>query len=70
MQPSSTLRDLGVLCAYDPADLTHELYNSTQAAGNRDQAVNANKFVTPTVANGHVYVSGNGAVDVYGLLTP
>ncbi len=60
----------GVLCAYDPADLTHELYSSTQAAGNRDLAVNANKFVTPVVANGHVYVSGNGAVDVYGLLTP
>jgi hypothetical protein len=60
----------GVLCAYDPADLTHELYNSAQAAANRDQAANANKFVTPTVANGHVYVSGNGAVDVYGLLTP
>jgi len=58
----------GVLHAYDPADLTHELYNSTQAAGNRDQATNANKFSTPMVANGHVYVSGNGAVDVYGLL--
>ncbi|HZD77733.1 MAG TPA: hypothetical protein VE218_12055 [Acidobacteriaceae bacterium] len=60
----------GVLHAYDPADLTHELYNSTQAAANRDQAANANKFATPTVANGHVYVSGNGAVDVYGLLAP
>lgn len=58
----------GVLHAYDPADLTHELYNSMQAAGNRDQAANANKFSTPVVANGHVYVSGNGAVDVYGLL--
>ena len=56
----------GILHAYDPTDLTHELYNSTQSTG--DQAPNAIKFTTPVVANGRVYVGANGAVAVYGLL--
>src|SRR5437660_5811164 len=44
-----------ILFAYDATDLTKELYNSNQAPGNRDQ-FSGNKFITPVVANGRVYV--------------
>jgi Immunoglobulin domain len=60
----------GTLHAYDATNLATELYNSNQAANNRDQfATNSNcKFVTPMIANGKVYVGTPGAVIVFGLM--
>jgi hypothetical protein len=57
-----------VLHAYDAANLAHELYNSNQAAANRDQFGAGNKFITPTVADGKVFVGTTNAVAVFGLL--
>ena len=57
----------GVLHAYDATNLTRELYNSNQAANGRDQFAD-NKFVTPMVANGRVYVGTPTSVAVFGLL--
>jgi hypothetical protein len=57
-----------VLHAYDAANLAHELYNSNQAAGNRDQFGTGNKFITPTVADGKVFVGTTAGVAVFGLL--
>jgi len=57
-----------VLVAYDPANLTNEMYNTTQAAANRDQLTNGVRFAVPTIANGKVYVGGTYAVSVLGLL--
>jgi hypothetical protein len=57
----------GVLRAYDATNLTTELYNSNQAANGRDQFAD-NKYVTPVVANGKVYVGTPTSVVVFGLL--
>ena len=55
------------LFAYDATDLTKELYNSNQAANNRDH-FSGNKFITPMVVNGKVYVGTPTSVAVFGLL--
>jgi outer membrane protein assembly factor BamB len=57
-----------VLHAYDATDLSHELYNSDQAAGGRDQFGEGNKFITPMITNGKVYVGTTNGVGVFGLL--
>lgn len=57
-----------ILHAYDATNLATELWNSTMAANNRDQAGDAVKFVPPTIANGKVYLSTRTEIDVYGLL--
>jgi hypothetical protein len=57
-----------VLHAYNANDLTVELYNSNQAAGSRDHFGTGNKFITPTIANGKVYVGTTSGVGVFGIL--
>jgi hypothetical protein len=57
-----------VLHAYDAGNLAHELYNSNQATGNRDHFGAANKYITPTVADGKVFVGTQNSVAVFGLL--
>jgi hypothetical protein len=57
-----------VLHAYDATNLSHELYNSNQAANGRDAFGAGNKFITPTIANGRVYVGTTTGVGVFGML--
>ncbi|HKH97551.1 MAG TPA: hypothetical protein VJ999_00465 [Candidatus Sulfotelmatobacter sp.] len=56
-----------VLHAYDAATL-NELYNSNQASGGRDQFGGGNKFITPMIVNGKVFVGTTNGVAVFGLL--
>ncbi len=55
------------LHAYDATNL-NELYNSNQAAGGRDHFGNGNKFITPLIVNGKVFVGTPNGVAVFGLL--
>jgi hypothetical protein len=58
-----------VLHAYNALTL-RELYNSNQAANGRDQFGAGNKFITPMIINGKVYVGTTTGVGVFGLLSP
>src|SRR5215469_8580597 len=57
----------GVLHAYTAGNLL-ELYNSNQAANGRDHPGAGDKFMTPIIANGKVYVATPTGVAVFGLL--
>jgi len=59
-----------VLHAYSADNLAQELYNSSQAPGGRDNFGAGNKFITPAIANGKVYVGTPTGVAAFGLLTP
>ena len=61
-----------VLRAYDAVNL-NELYNSNQASDGRDQFGDGfpgpnNHFMTPTIANGKVFIGTLNGVAVFGLL--
>jgi hypothetical protein len=58
--------DVAALHAFDPVSL-NELYDSNQM-GTRDQFGAGNKFITPMIANGKVYVGTTNGVAVFGLL--
>ena len=64
----SSTGSTAVLHAYDATNLGKELYNSTQAAGGRDSFGTGNKFITPMIVNGKVYVGTPNGVAVFGLL--
>lgn len=57
-----------VLHAYDATNLAKEIYNSNQAANRRDQFGNGNKFITPLIVNGKVFVGTPNGVAIFGLL--
>lgn len=59
----------GILFAYDASNLTRELYDSSQAASNRDHfSAVGGHFITPMIANGRVYIGTGTSVAVFGLL--
>ncbi|HXZ41767.1 MAG TPA: hypothetical protein VEG68_13570 [Terriglobales bacterium] len=60
--------DSAVLHAYDASNLAKELYNSDQAPAGRDHFGAGNKFITPMIAHGKVYVGTTNGVGVFGLL--
>src|SRR3984957_6539563 len=58
----------GTLRAYDAANVSEELWDSTQNSA-RDTLGNFAKFTSPTIDNGHVYApTFSNQIDVYGLL--
>lgn len=57
----------GALHAFNASNLSQELYSSNQS-GTRDTFGAGNKFITPMIAHGHVYVGTTNGVAVFGLL--
>jgi hypothetical protein len=58
----------GTLRAYNAANVSDELWDSTQNSA-RDTLGNFAKFTSPTIDNGHVYApTFSNQIDVYGLL--
>jgi hypothetical protein len=57
-----------ILHAYDATNLAKELYNSNQAQGARDQFGVGNRFITPVIVNGKVFVGTPKGVAEFGLL--
>ena len=64
MQAASSHGTTAVLHAFDATNLATELYNTNVTDNSAD------KYVTPMVANGKVYVGTPNAVVVFGLLNP
>jgi outer membrane protein assembly factor BamB len=58
-----------ILHAYNAVNL-RELYNTNQAPDGRDHFGAGNKFITPLIANGKVYVATTTGVGVFGLIPP
>jgi hypothetical protein len=59
--------DPAILDAYNATTLV-ELYDSTQAPNGRDSFGVGNKYITPMIANGKVYVGTTNGVGAFGLL--
>ena len=59
-----------VLHAYDARNLAVEIYNSNQAVGGRDTFGAGNKFITPTIANGRVFIGTPTGVAVFSRFGP
>jgi hypothetical protein len=57
-----------VLHAYDATNLALELYNSNQALSGRDLLGPGNKFITPTIADGKVFVGTTNSVAIFGFI--
>jgi hypothetical protein len=57
----------GKLYAFDANNLGTELYGSDQASGGRDSFGITNKYTSPMVAGGHVFVATQTGVAVFGL---
>jgi hypothetical protein len=58
---------VAALHAFNAANLGQELYNSNQS-GTRDTFGAGNKYITPMIAHGRVYVGTTNGVAVFGLL--
>ena len=63
---NSSSANQAVLHAYDATNLV-ELYNSNQNP-QRDRFGQGNKFITPTICNGKVFVATTNSVGAFGLL--
>jgi hypothetical protein len=64
----TTANPAATLHAYDANNLANELYNSNQA-GERDHFGTGNKFITPVIADGKVFVGTTAGVGVFGLFS-